>query len=69
MENKVETLENKVVVLESTLKVSQNTSGKLSAEVDNLHQYSRSNCIIVSGIPIKPGESTADLKQSIENNI
>ena len=69
LKNKVETLENKVVVLESTLKVSQNTSDKLSAEVDNLHQYSRRNCIIVSGILIKPGESTADLKQSIENNM
>ena len=62
LENKVETLENKVVALESTLEVSQNTSDKLSAEVDNLHQYSRRNCLIVSGIPIKHGESTVDLK-------
>ena len=66
LENIVKTLENKVVVLESTLKVSQNTSDKLSAEVDNLQQYSRRNCLIVSGIPIKHGESTADLKRSIE---
>ena len=62
----MKTLENKVVVLESTLKVSQNTSDKLSAEVDNLQQYSRRNCLIVSGILIKHGESTADLKRSIE---
>ena len=69
LENKVETLENKVVVLESTLEVSQNTSDKLSAEVDNMHQYSRRNCLIVSGIPIKHGESTADLKRAIEKNV
>ena len=69
LENKVETLENKVVVLESTLEVNQNTSDKLSAEVDNLHQYSRRNCLIISEIPIKHGESTADLKRSIEKNV
>ena len=45
------------------------TSDKLSAELDNLHQYSRRNCHIVSGIPIKQGESSADLKQSIEKNV
>ena len=45
------------------------TSDKLSAELDNLHQYSRRNCLIVSGIPIKQGESSADLKQSIEKNV
>ena len=65
----METLENKVVVLESTLEVSQNTSDKPSAEVDNLHQYSRRNCLVVSGTPIKHGESTADLKRSIEKNV
>ena len=65
----METLENKVLVLESTLEVSQNTSNKLSAEVDNLHQYSQRNCLIVSGIPIKREESTADLKRSIEKNV
>ena len=69
LENEVETLENKMVVLESTLEVSQNTSNKLSPEVDNLHQYSWRNCLIVSGIPIKHGESTADLKWSIEKNV
>ena len=69
LQSKVETLENKVVVLESTLEVSQNTSDKLSAEVDNLHQYSQRNCLIVSGIPIKHGESTADLKRSIEKKV
>ena len=69
LENKVETFQNKVVVLESTLEVSQNTSDKLSAEVDNLHQYSRRNCLIVSGIPIKHVESTVDLKRSIEKNM
>ena len=69
LENKVETLENKVLVLESTLEVSQNTSDKLSAELDNLNQYSQRNCLIVSGIPIKHRESTADLKRSIENNV
>ena len=69
LENKVETFENKVVVLESTLEVSQDTSDKLSAEVDNLHQYSRRNCLIVSGTPIKHGESTVDLKRSIEKNV
>ena len=69
LENKVETLENKVVVLESTLEVSQNTSDKLSAEVGNLQQYYRRNCLIVSGIPIKHGELTADLKRSIEKNV
>ena len=50
LENKVEILQNKVVVLESTLEISQNTSDKLSGEVDHLHQYSRRNCLIVSGI-------------------
>ena len=69
LENKVETLENKVVVLESTLELSQNTSDKLSAEVDNMHQYSRRNCLIALGILIKHGESTADLKRSIEKNV
>ena len=38
--NQVETLEKTVVVLESTLKVSQNKSNRLSAELGNLHQYS-----------------------------
>ena len=65
----METLKNKVVVLESALKVSQNTSDKLSAEFDNLYQYSRRNCLIVSGISIKHGESTADLKRFIEKNV
>ena len=69
LENKEETLENKVVVLESTLEVSQNTSDKLSAELDNIHQYSQCNCLIVSSILIKHGESSANLKQSIENNM
>ena len=69
LENKEETLENKVVVLESTLEVSQNTSDKLSAELDNMHQYSQCNCLIVSSILIKHGESSANLKQSIENNM
>ena len=69
LENKVETLKNKVVVLESALKVSQNTSDKLSAEFDNLYEYSRCNCLIVSGISIKHGESTADLKRSIEKKV
>ena len=62
LEKKVETLENIVVVLESTLEVNQNTSDKLSAEVDNLHQYSQRNCFIISYIPIKHVQSTADLK-------
>ena len=31
-----------------------------------MHEYSRRNCLIVSGIPIKHGESTVDLKRSIE---
>ena len=69
MENKLETLENKVVVLESTLEVSQNRSDKLSAELDNMHQYPQCNCLIVSGIAIKHGESSANLKQSIEKNV
>ena len=69
LENKVEILENKVVVLEPTLEVSQNTSDKLSAEVDNLHQNLWRNCLTVSEIPMKHGESTANLKQSIEKNV
>ena len=59
----METLENKKVVLESTLEISQNTSDKLSAELDNFHQYFQRNCLIVSGIPIKQGESNANLKR------
>ena len=46
--------------LESTPLVSQNNSDKLSeelvkqsAEHDRFHQYSRRNCITVSGIPVK----------------
>ena len=60
LEKKVGTLENKVEALESTLLVSQNTSDKLSeeldkqsAELDQVHQYSRWNCIIVSGFAVK----------------
>ena len=62
LENKVVTLENKLEVLESTLEISKNRSDKLSAELDNLHQYSRRNCLIVSGIPIKQGDASVDLK-------
>ena len=69
LENKVVTLENKVEVLESTLQISKNTSDKLSVELDNLHQYSQHNCLIVSGIPIKQGESSANSKLSIEKNM
>ena len=69
LENKVETLENIMVVLESTLEVNQNTSDKLSAEVGNLHQYSQRNCFIISDIPIKYVQSTADLRRSIEKNV
>ena len=69
LENKVVTLENKVEVLESTLQISKNTSDKLSVELDNLHQYSQHNCLIVSGIPITQGESSANLKQSTEKNV
>ena len=57
------------MVLESTLEVSQNRSDKLSAELDNMHQYPQCNCLIVSGIAIKHGESSANLKQSIEKNV
>ena len=63
------TLENKVEVLESTLEISKNTSDKLSAELDNLYQHSRRNCLVVSGIPIKQGESSAKLKQLGEKNV
>ena len=69
LENKVEILENKRVVLESTLEISQNTSDKLSAELDNLHQYFQRNCLFVSDIPIKQGGSNANLKRSIEKNV
>ena len=62
LENEVETLENKVVVQASTIAVSQNTSDKLSAELDNLHQYSRHNCLLVSSILIKDGKSIANFK-------
>ena len=76
LEKKVRTLENKVEALESTLLVSQNTSDKLSeeldkqsAEFDRLHQYSRRNCIIVSGIPVKKNETCEDLKRSFEKTL
>ena len=76
LEKKVGTLENKVEALESTLLVSQNTSDKLSegldkqsAELQQLHQYSRWNCIIVSGIPVKKNETCKDLKRSFEKNV
>ena len=76
MEKKVGTLENKVEALESTLLVRQITSDKLSeeldkqsAELDRLHQYSRRNCIIVSGIPVKKNETCGDLKRSFEKNV
>ena len=76
LEKKVGTLENKVEVLESTLLVSQNTSDNLSeeldkqsVELDQLHQYSRRNCIIASGIPIKRNETCEDLKRSFEKNV
>ena len=58
-----------MVVLEATLEVSQNTSDKLLPVFDSLHQYSRRNYIIVSGIPIKDEESSASLKGSIERNV
>ena len=73
LEKKAETLEGKVEVLESTLLVSQNTSDKLSeeldkqsAKLDQLYQYSRRNCIIVFGIPVKQNEICEDLKCSFE---
>ena len=62
--------------LESTLLVSRNTSDKLSeelnkqsVELDQLHQYSWRNCIIVSGIPVKRNETCDDLNHSFEKNV
>ena len=76
LEKKVGTLENKVEALESTLLVSQNTSNKLSeeldkqsAELDQVHQYSQWNCIIVSGFAVKINETCEDLKRSFEKNL
>ena len=42
---------------------------KQSAELDQLHQYSRRKCIIVSGIPVKKNETCEDLKCSFEKNV
>ena len=76
LEKKVGNLEDKVEALELTLLVIQNTSDKLpeeldkrSAKLDQLHQSSCRNCIIVSGIPVKKNETCEDLKRSFEKNI
>ena len=63
--------------LESVPLVSQNTSNKLSeelddqsAELDRLHQYFRRNCIIESEIPVKKNNETCeDLIRSFERNV
>ena len=59
-----------------TLPVSQNTSDKLSEELDKqsvelyqLHQYSRRNCIILSGIPVKGNETCEEMKHSFQKNV
>ncbi|CAH1272871.1 Hypp4982 [Branchiostoma lanceolatum] len=41
----------------NNLKDEHNT---LQAKVDNLEQYSRRNCVIISGIPESPGERSTD---------
>lgn len=69
LKDTVKNLENKVEVLESRLEVSQNANTLLSNEVDNLQQYSRRNCLIVSGIPVKNKETEKELKEQLQKEL
>ena len=69
LEDKVEKLDTKVESLESELKIAKNCSEVLSTEVDRLQQYSRRNCLIVSGIPVKQNETTEDLKEAFQKEV
>ena len=70
LENKVYTLEGTVENLEPTLTVATNASSRLcsevarlNAETDRLHQYSRRNYLIVSGIPVRKNKTTDKLRK------
>ena len=69
--NEISELKKLVEVHQGRISSLENEVGTLEnkVEVDHMHQYSRRNCLIVSGIPIKHGESTADLKRVIEKNV
>ena len=76
LENKVCTLEGKVENLDSALTVAANTSSRLcikvarlNEEIDRLYRYSRRNCLIVSGIPVRTNETTDDLRKEFEKKV
>ena len=64
---RVESLEDKVAELESELIVSKNVNKLLSQEVDDLHQYQRSACIILDGITPSEHETTKQITRKAKN--
>ena len=71
---KLELLENKVCVLESSLEVSHQVNQVLRKEIDNLtealdnqEQYSRRSCLVIDGITPNKTESPEQLRDKIMN--
>ena len=56
-------------MLESDISIARNISETLKTELDKLHQYSKRNCIIVSGVPVKDNETVEEIHKKIKNII
>ena len=74
MLEKIESLENRICHLESSLEVSIHVNKVLRGEVDHLHnevdrleQYSRRTCLVIDGVVPVRGETNADLFQRVKD--
>ena len=74
MLKRITALENNVLILESSLAVSNQANtllsgevDRLNSEVDRLEQYSRRSCLVISGIHPDKNETTQDLYNKIKN--
>ena len=79
LENQVESLETQVKDLTPLKKeveqlkdvkaVCSNINDTLLKEIEKMQQYSRRNCIVLEGIPVKPRESISDLEKVVKFTI
>ena len=79
LENQVESLETQVKDLTPLKKeveqlkdvkaICSNINNTLLKEIEKMQQYSRRNCIVLEGIPVKPRESISDLEKVVKSTI
>ena len=70
MNEKVFSLENQVESLETQVKdltpLKKEVEQLKDVKAEKMQQYSRRNCIVLEGIPVKPRESISDLEKVVK---